>query len=584
MDSRPDVSSPSEVGPLPLVVTSDASDTAVPLDGDATIGRDASCTVTVNSSLVSRLHARAERRDDGWILEDAGSTNGLYVDGERREQVAIDAPRTVALGPNGPRLTFRPARPSAPSTDPPSTDPSSTDPSSTDSPAPKAVSGRDASAPSPPAPPPSPAPADGPSPNRSSPDRSSPAGARASSPGPERSVTAYFDHYFGSDEIAGGEHTRLLRRAYRRARHTERRHFLIGVTGVLSVALLLAVVALWQYQERAHLEGMAERVFLDVKRQDLALAQLRLSIEEDEPIAEQLAERERERRMLNQRYTGYVRELGLHRRLSAEEQLIHSVARIFGESEFSMPAGFVREVRRTLHEYWLGPGRSRFEQAIRRAQENGYVEPIVHRMMRRGLPPEFFYLALQESDFDVDAVGPPTRWGIAKGMWQFIPSTARRFGLAPGPRAADAVVDPLDERHDFERSTDAASRYLQTIYTTDAQASGLLVIASYNWGEHRINRKLSRLPDPSAAPAGPAGHSGDVFAGIPEDPSERTYWRFLTEYRDRMPEETRTYVLRVFAAAVIGQDPKRYGFPFDNPLQPAIRSFDASLGLTGSPE
>jgi hypothetical protein len=35
---------------------------------------------------------------------------------------------------------------------------------------------------------------------------------------------------------------------------------------------------------------------------------------------------------------------------------------------------------------------------------------------------------------------------------------------------------------------------------------------------------------------------------------------------------------------VIGQDPKRYGFPFDNPLQPAIRSFDASLGLTGSPE
>ena len=46
-----------------------------------------------------------------------------------------------------------------------------------------------------------------------------------------------------------------------------------------------------------------------------------------------------------------------------------------------------------------------------------------------------------------------------------------------------------------------------------------------------------------------------------------------------MPEETRTYVLRVFAAAVIGQEPRRFGFGFDNPLQDAIESFDPSAAV-----
>ena len=43
-----------------------------------------------------------------------------------------------------------------------------------------------------------------------------------------------------------------------------------------------------------------------------------------------------------------------------------------------------------------------------------------------------------------------------------------------------------DERHDFEKSTLAAVQYLRDIYDTEAQASGLLVMASYNWGERRV--------------------------------------------------------------------------------------------------
>ncbi len=75
-------------------------------------------------------------------------------------------------------------------------------------------------------------------------------------------------------------------------------------------------------------------------------------------------------------------------------------------------------------------------------------------------------------------IGPPTRFGIAKGMWQFIPSTVEKYGLRIGPPKDEAVLDLLDERHNFDKSTRAAASYLRDIYTTDAQASGLLVMVS----------------------------------------------------------------------------------------------------------
>ena len=52
-------------------------------------------------------------------------------------------------------------------------------------------------------------------------------------------------------------------------------------------------------------------------------------------------------------------------------------------------------------------------------------------------------------------------------MWQFIPSTAEKYGLRTGPLKDEPVVDLLDERHDFAKSTAAAARYLRDIYTTE---------------------------------------------------------------------------------------------------------------------
>jgi soluble lytic murein transglycosylase-like protein len=154
-------------------------------------------------------------------------------------------------------------------------------------------------------------------------------------------------------------------------------------------------------------------------------------------------------------------------------------------------------------------------------------------------------LALQESDFDPYISGPVTPKGIAKGMWQFIPETAVKYGLRIGPLVDLRRPDPGDDRHHFERATKAAARYLKDLYSTDAQASGFLVMACYNWGEARV------LP---------------LLRSMPANPKDRNFWRLLTLYRDKIPQETYNYVFYIASAAVICENPRLFGFNFDSPL------------------
>ena len=53
---------------------------------------------------------------------------------------------------------------------------------------------------------------------------------------------------------------------------------------------------------------------------------------------------------------------------------------------------------------------------------------------------------------------------------------------------------------------------------------------------------------------------------MPANPRERNFWKLLAQYRERVPQETYNYVLMIVSAAVIGENPKLFGFPFDNPL------------------
>ncbi|MCA2966440.1 MAG: transglycosylase SLT domain-containing protein, partial [Acidobacteriaceae bacterium] len=151
----------------------------------------------------------------------------------------------------------------------------------------------------------------------------------------------------------------------------------------------------------------------------------------------------------------------------------------------------------------------------------------------------------QESNFDPYISGPETYMGIAKGMWQFIPETGAKYGLQIGPLADLRRPDTSDDRHNWEKATVAASRYLKDLYSTDALASGLLVMASYNWGEGRVIKRIKSLPG---------------------NARERNFWRLLTEFRADIPAETYDYVFHIVSAAVIGENPRLFGFDFDNPL------------------
>ena len=70
------------------------------------------------------------------------------------------------------------------------------------------------------------------------------------------------------------------------------------------------------------------------------------------------------------------------------------------------------------------------------------------------------------------------------------------------------------------------------------------LMASYNWGENRIRKLIKQMP---------------------ENPRERNFWALLKKHN--IPDETYNYVYYIFSAAVIGENPRLFGFDFDNPLE-----------------
>ncbi|MDH3367186.1 MAG: FHA domain-containing protein [Gemmatimonadota bacterium] len=350
-------------------------------------------------------------------------------------------------------------------------------------------------------------------------------------------ASAMADRYFGDkppDDMS--EYTAKMRRIVKGQQRKHAKKYRIAVAVLAVVAVAVGGFAYWQRQMIKQQRAAAAELFYTTKALELEVSRLQFGAVERQSYRERRVELER-------RYQEMVEALGIYDDNTREDlRLVYRVAHRFGESEVNVPREFIDEVFRHIAR-WKRSGE--LETSIARAAENNYGPRIAEVMLEHDLPPEFFYLALQESRLKVEAVGPETRFGFAKGMWQFLPSTGRAYGLQPGPLVGQPLPDGLDDRHDFEKATQAAARYLYDIYTTDAQASGLLVIASYNWGQTNIIRLIRSLP---------------------ETPRERNFWNLLTKYRDRIPQETYGYVFNIVAAAVIGENPGLFGFDFPPPL------------------
>ncbi|WP_333874608.1 transglycosylase SLT domain-containing protein [Methylobacter sp.] len=372
-----------------------------------------------------------------------------------------------------------------------------------------------------------------------------------------------------------GDYTRMVRQLIHEDRTIRGKKY-NKVIRALGVLFLLSV-ALVTYQQLAlsKARALAIDMFYDMKTLEVSLSKAELMIDESAEVldktlkavvkqklnaeqeqikAEQdkiAAERIRvaqERQKLNSmkaKYQQYVKEATSFRirflsDASYEEELIIKVARELGESELELPDGFVAEVRRYIKSWQES---SRMQQAMGRFEANNYAAEVISALEKEGLPLYFIYLPLQESNYDTQAIGPATPYGVAKGAWQFLASTAQQYGLSSGPLADVREYDAQDTRFDFTQATRAATKYLKYIYSTEAQASGLLVIASYNYGHNRVREMIKKMPD---------------------NPRDKNFWKFIQRYE--IPKETYDYVFYIFSAAVIGEDPKHFGFKFSPPL------------------
>ncbi|MBA3659487.1 MAG: transglycosylase SLT domain-containing protein [Gemmatimonadales bacterium] len=196
---------------------------------------------------------------------------------------------------------------------------------------------------------------------------------------------------------------------------------------------------------------------------------------------------------------------------------------------------------------YQGPARERMEVWLNRMPR--YEAMIRQRLQEENLPGDLVYLALIESGFSNTA----TSRSRAVGMWQFMKATAKMSGLR--------VDSWVDERRDPYRATEAAAHHLK--YLNDRFGSIYLAAAAYNAGSGKVSRSLNRLPDDDDADA--PNTDADFF---------RLYdTRFLHR-------ETRDYVPKLIAAALIAKEPTRYGFAVNDS---ATAAYDSLIvpGMTG---
>jgi membrane-bound lytic murein transglycosylase D len=183
----------------------------------------------------------------------------------------------------------------------------------------------------------------------------------------------------------------------------------------------------------------------------------------------------------------------------------------------------------TCVDLYQGRLREWFEAALNRGQP--YLPYIREVFASEGLPRDLAYLAMVESAFKPHAYSRAK----ARGVWQFISSTGKRYGLQQ-----DWWVD---ERSDTDKATRAAAAYLKELYAMFGDWN--LAMAAYNAGEGKIQRGIARY-------------------------KTNDYWKLRKTKALR--RETRNYVPLIHAAIVVAKAPDKYGFTVVPPPAVAVEN------------
>ena len=184
-----------------------------------------------------------------------------------------------------------------------------------------------------------------------------------------------------------------------------------------------------------------------------------------------------------------------------------------------LPVRWDPQVLRYL-DYFRGDPKGRAVMASWLRRVGRYRAMFEKTLDHYGLPRDLIYVAMIESGFDFTS---RSRTG-AGGIWQFMPSAARTYGLE--------ISYWVDGRRDPERSADAAARYLKDLYVRFGNWP--LVFAAYNAGYGAVLTSISRY-------------------------NTNDYWE-LCRHESGLPWESSIYVPKIMAAAIVGHNLEAFGF------------------------
>ncbi len=201
--------------------------------------------------------------------------------------------------------------------------------------------------------------------------------------------------------------------------------------------------------------------------------------------------------------------------LHPTEEARQSNAAVLGSEEIDLPIEMNDQVLGAINLY-----SGRFKNWFARALSRGapHLPRIREILAEAGIPQDLAYVPIVESAFNPVALSRAK----AKGLWQFIPSTGKQYGLKQ-----DFFVD---ERSNMEKATVAAARYLKNLYGMFGDWN--LALAGYNAGEGRVQRAIKKA------------RTNDFWA-LAKTKSFRA--------------ETKNYVPLIHAAIVIAKSPDSYG-------------------------
>jgi membrane-bound lytic murein transglycosylase D len=188
-------------------------------------------------------------------------------------------------------------------------------------------------------------------------------------------------------------------------------------------------------------------------------------------------------------------------------------------AEYDIPVEMQPTVAQYI-QFFQGPGRKWFRHWMSRSTR--YIPMMAPLLEQAGLPRDTVYLAMIESGFSPGA----TSWARAAGPWQFIAGTARRFGLRQ-----DFWID---ERRDPLKATVAAGKYLTELH--GALGHWYLAWAGYNAGGEKLRRMVAKR-------------------------GTADFWQ-LTDGKG-LAKETKQYVPKLIACALVAKHPRAFGFSED---------------------